>query len=318
MHIIIYGAAYVLDLLIGDPHRWPHPVKWMGSFISVFVKCARKLCKNEAQLKFAGLLLWVATVGLSYAVTWGVLEIVKMNMILFWVISIYLAYTTLATKCLALEAKKVWYTLEKGTIEQARKQLSMIVGRDTSHLSKEQISKATVETVAENTSDGVIAPMFYLFLGGPALAMAYKAINTLDSMVGYQNEKYRSIGFISAKVDDMANFIPARLSWLFLVGASFFMKLSWRNALKIGWRDRKKHKSPNCAYPEGAVAGALGLQLGGAHYYFGELVEKPTIGDYFREITTKDISITNKLLYVASFIAFLSFTIVDLTIHFLL
>ena len=216
------------------------------------------------------------------------------------------------------EARKVWHTLQHSSIEQARKQLSMIVGRDTTQLSKSQISKATVETVAENASDGVIAPLFYLFLGGPALAMAYKAINTLDSMVGYQNEKYRSIGYVSAKMDDVANYIPARLTWVFMVVASFFLRLSWKNAWRIGWRDRKQHKSPNCAFPEGAVAGALGLQLGGTHVYFGEVVEKPHIGDKIREITADDIMVSNKILYMTSFVALVCFSLITVLVDLLL
>lgn len=315
MQVIIYGIAYVLDLIIGDPSNWPHPVRLIGNSINVCVKAIRKVCRTEAQLKVGGLFLWIIIVGLTYFITWGILHLAQFNIIVYWIVSIYLAYTTLATRCLGDEARKIWHTLQRSSIEKARRQLSMIVGRDTTELSRDDISKATVETVAENTSDGVVAPLFYLLIGGPALAMAYKAVNTLDSMVGYQNDKYRSIGYFSAKIDDIVNYIPARLTWLFLVVASFFLRLDWRDAFRIGWRDRKQHKSPNCAFPEGAVAGALGLQLGGAHYYFGELVEKPHIGDDSRGITTADILITNKLLYTSSFIALLCFSSIRLVVE---
>ncbi len=206
----------------------------------------------------------------------------------------------------------VYRALTSGSIEDSRRQLSYIVGRDTSQLTKPQIIRAVVETVAENTVDGVIAPLFYLFIGGVPLGMAYKAINTLDSMVGYKNEKYRAIGCVSARMDDLANLIPARLSWLLLTGAAALMWLNVRHALFIGWRDRYKHKSPNCAWPEATVAGALGVRLGGPNTYFGELVEKPWIGDELREICQNDIKLTIRLMFLASFLAFVLFSIIYL------
>lgn len=316
MHLIIYSLAYVIDLLIGDPYRWPHPIKVIGHAITLLVSKARVICKSENQLKIAGLLVWLVIVGATYFVVWGILKMAEVHTYLYTMIAIYLAYTTLATKCLAIEAVKIYKTLQYGTIEEARQQLSMIVGRDTSKLDKEQVAKATVETVAENASDGVVAPLFYLFLGGPALAMAYKAVNTLDSMVGYKNEKYKSIGYVSAKMDDVFNYIPSRLTWLFLVVASLILRLSWRKAFTIGWRDRKQHSSPNCAYPEGAVAGALGIQLGGPNMYFGQLVEKPFIGDHIQNIEATHIRRTNQLLYVTSCIALLSFIVFDWIIRY--
>lgn len=316
MHLIIYSLAYVMDLLIGDPYRWPHPIKVIGHAITLLVSKARVMCKSEKHLKIAGLLVWLLIVGTTYFVTWFILKMAAVHPYLYIMISIYLAYTTLATKCLAFEASKIYKTLQHGTIEEARQQLSMIVGRDTSKLNKEQIAKATVETVAENASDGVVAPLFYLFLGGPALAMTYKAVNTLDSMVGYKNEKYKNIGYVSAKMDDVFNYIPSRLTWLFLVGASLILRLSWHQAFTIGWRDRKQHSSPNCAYPEGAVAGALGIQLGGPNMYFGQLVEKPFIGDHLINIEATHIQLTNQLLYVTSCIALLSFIAFDWIIRY--
>ena len=195
-------------------------------------------------------------------------------------------------------------------IEKARVQVSYIVGRDTTHLDEGEIIRATVETVAENTVDGIIAPMFYAFIGGAPLAMAYKAINTLDSTVGYKNDKYKDMGFASAKIDDIANFIPARISSILMAIGSFILKYNYKDALKISIRDRKNHKSPNCAYPEGAVAGALGIQLGGTNIYFGKAVYKPTIGDKHREIEVDDIVKTNKIMYATSITSIVVFTII--------
>ena len=189
------------------------------------------------------------------------------------------------------------------------------MGRDTTNLNEKEIVRATVETVAENTVDGIIAPLFYGFIGGAPLAMAYKAINTLDSTVGYKNDKYYYLGFASAKIDDIANYIPARLGVVLLSLGSLFVGFNFKNALKIGIRDRKNHKSPNCAFSEGAVAGALGIQLGGTNIYFGETVYKPTIGDKTREIEVQDISRTNKILYATSLTSMLVFTLFYVIIH---
>ena len=222
----------------------------------------------------------------------------------------FLIYTTLATKCLKDEAVKIYEVLKTKDIEKARVQVSYIVGRDTTHLDEGEIIRATVETVAENTVDGIIAPMFYAFIGGAPLAMAYKAINTLDSTVGYKNDKYKDLGFASAKIDDIANFIPARISSILMAIGSFILKYNYKDALKISIRDRKNHKSPNCAYQEGAVAGALGIQLGGTNIYFGKAVYKPTIGDKHREIEVDDIVKTNKIMYATSIISIVVFTII--------
>ncbi|OXX83320.1 cobalamin biosynthesis protein, partial [Paraclostridium benzoelyticum] len=230
--------------------------------------------------------------------------------IFYVIIASIILYTTLSTKCLADEAKKIYEVLKTGDIEKSRKQLSYIVGRDTTSLNENEIIRATVETVAENTVDGIISPMMYGFIGGPVLAMAYKAINTLDSMVGYKNEKYGDIGFASAKIDDIANFIPARITPFFMMIASFILGFNSKKSIKIAMRDRKNHKSPNCAYAEGAVAGALEVQLGGTNMYFGEKVYKPTIGDKDRELEAEDILRTNKIMYLTSFIALVIFSII--------
>ncbi|MBC2329310.1 adenosylcobinamide-phosphate synthase CbiB [Listeria swaminathanii] len=307
MTLLFYTASFLLDCLLGDPYSWPHPIKAIGNWIQFLTNVLRKLFHAKA-LYFAGGLLFVLTVGMTGFVSWLILYLsAKIAFWLYAAVFIYLAYTTLAMTCLAKEARKIERTLADGDLAAARVQVGMIVGRDTDKLSAEQISKATIETVAENTADGVIAPLFYLFIGGPVLALMYKAVNTLDSMVGYKNEKYRAIGFVSAKMDDIANFIPARLSWLFLVIASFILRYDGRAAWVIGLRDRKNHTSPNCAYPEGAVAGALGITLGGTHEYFGETVVKPTIGSGTKPVTQTEISQTIHLLYAASTIAFIVF-----------
>ncbi|EKY4025724.1 TPA: cobalamin biosynthesis protein [Listeria innocua] len=312
MSVLFYTISFILDFILGDPYSWPHPIKAIGNFIQLLTNALRKIFHGKS-LYFAGGLLFILTVGMTGIVSWLILYIsAKIAFWLYVALFIYLGYTTLAMTCLAKEARKIQRTLADGDLEAARVQVGMIVGRDTDKLTAEQISKATIETVAENTADGVIAPLFYLFIGGPVLALMYKAVNTLDSMVGYKNEKYRAIGFVSAKMDDLANFIPARLSWFFLVIASFILKYDGRTAWRIGLRDRKNHTSPNCAYPEGAVAGALGITLGGTHEYFGETVVKPTIGSGTKAVTQKEISQTIHLLYTASIIAFLIFISIHL------
>ncbi|XAW88313.1 adenosylcobinamide-phosphate synthase CbiB [Vibrio sp. CDRSL-10 TSBA] len=198
--------------------------------------------------------------------------------------------------------------MRRGDIAEARIKLSYIVGRDTRSLDKDKITRATVETVAENTVDGIIAPLFYLFIGGVPLAMAYKAVNTLDSMVGYKNERYRELGCVSARIDDAANFIPARLTWLLFSGAAWLLKQDYKAAFIIGWRDRYQHKSPNCAWSEAAVAGALGIRLGGPNQYFGEWVNKPWIGDAQRAIEAEDIVRSISLMKAAAWIALALFT----------
>lgn len=307
---LVMVIAYILDLIIGDPYSFPHPVRFIGNLIRKVETCIRKVAKTPKQLKIGGFVLWIITVGVTFIVTQLVLSMFVSSKIGYILLASIILYTTLATKCLADEAKKIYDVLKTGNIEKSRIQLSYIVGRDTSSLDEQEIVRATVETVAENTVDGIIAPMMYGFIGGPALAMVYKAINTLDSTVGYKNEKYKDIGFASAKIDDIANFIPARITPIFMMIASLVLGFNATESLKIAIRDRKNHKSPNCAYPEGSVAGALGIQLGGTNVYFGEVVYKPTIGDKERELEIEDIIRTNKIMYATSFIALVIFTII--------
>lgn len=308
--ILVMVIAYLLDLVIGDPYSFPHPVRFIGNLIRFTEGKIRIIFKSKKQLKIGGFLLWTITVGFTALVTNLILNLLCINNIFYVIIASIILYTTLSTKCLADEAKKIYEVLKTGDIEKSRKQLSYIVGRDTTSLNENEIIRATVETVAENTVDGIISPMMYGFIGGPVLAMAYKAINTLDSMVGYKNEKYGDIGFASAKIDDIANFIPARITPFFMMIASFILGFNSKKSIKIAMRDRKNHKSPNCAYAEGAVAGALEVQLGGTNMYFGEKVYKPTIGDKDRELEAEDILRTNKIMYLTSFIALVIFSII--------
>lgn len=310
MNILSIYIGYVTDLIVGDPYSFPHPVRFIGKLINFTQGIIRKVFKSDKQLKFGGFILWFITVGITYLITYAIVKLFSFNVVLSVAVNSFLIYTILATKCLKDEALKIYNVLKTGDIEKSRTQLSYIVGRDTTNLSESEIIRATVETVAENTVDGIIAPMFYAFIGGAPLAMAYKAINTLDSTVGYKNEKYKDIGFASAKIDDIANYIPARISVILMTIGSFFLRYNYRNCFKISIRDRKNHKSPNCAFSEGAVSGALGIQLGGTNFYFGEKVYKPTIGDKLREIDKEDIIKTNKIMYASSFVSILVFTLV--------
>ncbi|HDG1671686.1 adenosylcobinamide-phosphate synthase CbiB [Kluyvera cryocrescens] len=308
MTLLAWCLAWLIDFVIGDPPRWPHPVRWIGHLINVVQRAVRRLCHSDRALRIGGGVMWLLVVGLTYAVAWGVLRLAAwVHPWLGWGVEVWMIFTVLAGRCLARSAEDVARPLRDNNLTESRIKLSWIVGRDTSALQPEQINRAVVETVAENTVDGIIAPLFFLLLGGAPLAMAYKAVNTLDSMVGYKHEKYRAIGMVSARLDDAANFIPARLSWLLISIAAWLCRLDAARALRIGWRDRYNHSSPNCAWSEAAVAGALGIRLGGPNDYFGQRVEKPWIGDARRDIAIDDISRTIRLMWVASTLALLLF-----------
>ena len=315
MNILSIYIGYTIDLIIGDPYSFPHPVIYIGKLIKSVENIIRKIFQDEKYLKLAGFILWFITVGITYLITYLIIRISKFSNITFLIANSFIIYTTLATKCLKDEAVKIYNVLKSGDIQESRKQLSYIVGRDTSNLNEAEIIRATVETVAENTVDGIISPMFYAFIGGAPIAMAYKAVNTLDSMVGYKNDKYINLGFASAKIDDIANYIPARVCVIFMTLASFILRFDYKRCFKIAIRDRKNHKSPNCAYSEGAVAGSLGIQLGGTNVYFGKAVYKPTIGDKDREIEIEDIKKTNKIMYVSSISSLIIFTLIFLLIN---
>lgn len=305
-------AAFVLDLLAGDPYWFPHPVRLIGLYISHFEILSRKIARRDRTLLIFGILLTISAVGLSYILPWAVLSIsYHINPFLYYLMNILFLYTCLAPRCLADEGRKIHRALKEGGIETSRRLLSFIVGRDTECLDESGIARGTVETVAENTSDAVIAPLFYMFIGGAPMAMAYKAINTLDSMVGYKNEKYIYFGWASARLDDIANFIPARLSGLLLVAASFFLGFNYKGSFGILRRDCRKHSSPNSGYPEAALAGALNVQLGGTNSYFGKPVFKPTIGDFERSLVGEDIEAAVKLMYATAVEALLLFSAVS-------
>ena len=299
-NILIMILGYIMDLVFGDPYWFPHPVRFIGKLISKTEKFIRKHAKSEESLKYWGILMWLVPVVTTAVVTTFIVKIASFNKYVEIFVSAFIIYTTLSTKCLKDEATKIYKVLETGDIKKSRVQLSYIVGRDTTNLSQSEIIRATVETVAENTVDGTISPMFYGFLFGPVGAMTYKAINTLDSMVGYKNDKYLNLGCVSAKLDDVANFIPARLTAIFMPLGAFLCGMNGINSFKIAIRDRKNHKSPNCAFAEGAAAGAIGVQLGGTNIYFGQEVYKPTIGDKKRELENYDIVRMNKLMYATT------------------
>ncbi len=296
--------GFLLDLLIGDPQNPFHPIRFIGNLCSRLESLFRRLLKNH--LKIAGLLTWIFSVSIVYVVNYLILRICfNINYMLGVAIGGIMIYFTISSKALKVEGIKVIKFLLKDDIEGARKQLSYIVGRDTSALNKEGILRAVVETIAENMSDGVVAPIFYAGLFGAPFAFAYKAVNTMDSMFGYKNEKYIDFGFFPAKLDDVFNFIPARLTGYLIVISAFILRLDYKNAYKIYCRDKNNHSSPNSAHPEAAVAGALGIKLGGANYYFGKLVEKPTIGDAIKVIGYTDVYKTNKILYLVATLSYL-------------
>lgn len=289
-------VGFILDMLIGDPQGWPHPVILIGRYIAFAEK---KLRARGGNLRRSAIALTVSTVFISMAASAAVLFVLYLlGKIPLFIGMCIMSWQALSAKCLAQEGRGVAKALAI-SLECGRKQVARIVGRDTSELSETEIIKATIETVAENTTDGVIAPMLYLLIGGPVLAAGFKAASTLDSMVGYLNEKYRDIGWCSAKLDDVLNWIPARLTAVLMCVCAFAVKLDGRNAFRIMRRDHANHLSPNCAWSEAAAAGALHVQLGGTHTYFGKTVEKPTIGDDDRPVSMMDINRTSLLMYAS-------------------
>lgn len=289
--------AFLLDFIIGDPYKLPHPVRLIGKSIAVFEKITRKVFKNE---KTAGTVMALIIMILSFIVPLCMILVAyKLNLFFGIAVESLMGYYLLAARCLEKESMKVYKAIDNHDIEKSRKAVSMIVGRDTQNLDEKGIIKATVETVAENTSDGVTAPMFYMTFGIP-LGYLYKSVNTMDSMVGYKNDRYKNFGKIPAKIDDIFNFIPSRFTALVMVVSSFILGLDGRNAFKIWKRDRFNHASPNSAQTESVCAGALNIQLAGDAFYFGKLCKKKTIGDNNRPIDKNDIKIANKLMYCTS------------------
>lgn len=304
--MIALTIGYILDLIFGDPQNFPHPIRLMGKLIEMVEKKLRVKCVSEKDERIYGVVLWFVVVGASFLVPALLLRIAfKINSTFAVILEGIMCYYILAVKSLRDESMKVYYALKNNNISEARRFLSYIVGRDVENLSASSIARATVETVSENTSDGVIAPMIFIIIGGAPLGFMYKAINTLDSMVGYKNIKYVNFGRFSAKADDMFNYIPSRVSAYLMIAASFVLKMDYKNAYKIFKRDRYNHESPNSAQTESVCAGALNIMLGGGNYYGGILVSKPTLGDGNRDVEAEDIQKANKLMYATSFLCFI-------------
>ena len=311
-HLTAFTAGFLLDLFLGDPMGWPHPIRWIGNMIGglteYFLNLADKNLDYEtmaARKRAYGRLLVVIVILVTGLFSFGILfAAYKINIILGIIVEAVMTYYCLAAKSLYVESVKVYHALKAEGVQAGRKAVSMIVGRDTASLDETGVIKAAVETVAENTSDGVIAPMIYLAIGGPVVGFIYKAINTMDSMVGYKNDKYMDFGRTAAKLDDVVNFVPARISALFMIISCIFLGKNYNQAmaLKIFLRDRFNHASPNSAQTESACAGALGLRLAGPASYFGKVVSKPYIGDSVRVIELEDIKRANRLMFATEFL----------------
>ncbi len=317
-HTTALAAGFLLDLIFGDPRWLYHPVCLIGNLISVLEKGIRKIFPKTNAGELAGGFVETLLVCLfSFGIPGAILYILYGHFPLAGVIlETFWCYQLLATRSLRDESMKVHDRLVNGTIEEARYAVSMIVGRDTQELTETGVTKAAVETVAENCSDGVIAPMIYMALGGAPLMFLYKGINTMDSMLGYKNDKYLYFGRCSAKLDDVANYLPARISGWLMVAASFVCGMDGKNAAKIYLRDRRNHASPNSAQTEAAMAGALDVQLAGNAYYFGKLYEKPTIGDPIRAVEPEDIRRSNRLMYGTAVLGILICLIIRIAVGF--
>lgn len=311
-HIFAFIAGFVLDLLIGDPHFIPHPVRLIGSLISFLDK--RLNCDDGYNIseKKINLIKYKRGMLLAFTVIFATFAMSVIIIVAAYSINLYagviaeavMTWQILATKCLRVESMRVYDALRTDGVDAGRRAVSMIVGRDTSVLDAAGVTKAAVETIAENTSDGVIAPMLYTAIGGPVLGFVYKAVNTMDSMLGYKNDKYMYLGRFAARLDDVVNFIPARISAYLMIAAAFIggRQFDGKNAYRIFKRDRFNHASPNSAQTESVCAGALRVQLAGDAVYFGKLVKKKYIGDGLREIEYEDIKRANRLMYITAFL----------------
>ena len=318
MTILACITGFLLDCIFGDPAWMYHPIRVIGNLISVLEKGLRKLLcsripaseqekKNRREV-LAGGILWILTVSLSFLVPAVLLFAVgKFHPAVRFLLETFWCYQIFAARCLVGESKKVYQKLKEDDLPGARRAVSMIVGRDTENLTAEGVTKAAVETVAENTSDGVTAPLLFLLIGGAPLGFLYKAVNTMDSMLGYKNEKYLYFGRIPAKMDDVFNYIPARLTAWFMIVAAFLTGMDGKNAWKIYLRDKRKHASPNSAQSESVCAGALDVQLAGDAVYFGKVYKKDYIGDAIRKIEPEDILRAGKLMYMTTILMMVVF-----------
>lgn len=309
-HSIAFFLGFLLDLILGDPYRLPHPIRLIGNLIAglekrLLLKETKEHKEEEKSERRRGTLLVLIVLSVTFAVTaFLVIGAYLLHPYLGVAVEMIMTYQILAVKCLKVESMKVYRSLTKEGIEEARKAVAMIVGRDTAVLDGTGVAKAAIETVAENTSDGVIAPMLYTALGGPVLGFLYKAVNTMDSMIGYKNEKYLNFGRTAAKLDDVCNYLPARISAYLMIVAAYLggSDFSGKGAYRIYKRDRRNHASPNSAQTESVCAGALGIQLAGDAVYFGKVVKKPYIGDATRPVEYEDIRRANRLMYLTAWL----------------
>ncbi len=316
--MLVLLLASCLDALVGDPKWLWHPVQGIGALISFLEKGLWKIFRlsdareeDRGKKRLAGSVLCVLVPVCTVLIVILLLYLASLiSPILSFVLEVLFSCQCLAARSLRDASMAVYRPLVSGDLPAARKAVSMVVGRDTGVLDRTGVTKAAVETVAENASDGVIAPLFYLFLLGPAGGFFYKAVNTMDSMIGYKNDRYRYFGSAAAHLDDVVNFIPARLSGLLMVAASFILRLDGRNAWRIFLRDRGKHLSPNAGQTESAAAGALDVQLGGDAQYFGHMVQKAALGDPLREVTPEDIRTMNRLMIVTAVLSLFLFELV--------
>lgn len=312
-NILALVTAFFMDWIVGDPYWFPHPVRFIGKYIKFYEGL---FYNKDGNQRVRGLFLVITLILITGSLTYGFMFTANLiHPIVGFIVKVCIMWTCLAHKCLGQEAKKVYMHLKGNNLVGARRQVGYLVARQTENLTEEQVSQAVIETVVENTSDGIIAPMFYMVIGGPALGMIYKAINTMDSMVGYKNDKYLDYGRCGARLDDIANYIPARITGLLMVIAAYLAGLDGKASFNILRRDRNNHSSPNAGYPEAATAGALSIQLGGGHVYFGKLVEKPTIGDDIKPIRKEHIRGSRVLMTLSSLLFLGSVLILNIALH---
>ena len=311
LSLLALVLGFILDLIIGDPHGLYHPIRLVGNLIALLEKRMNRKKDSPNRQMVMGWLMALIVITLSSGIPLLLLLLAyRIHPVCRLILETIMCWQLLATKSLKDESMKVYRKLKKHDLQGSRHAVSMIVGRDTEILDETGVTKAAVETVAENTSDGVIAPMFYMAIGGAFLGWMYKSVNTMDSMVAYKNERYLYFGRIPAYLDDIANYIPARLAGLLMVLASFLVRLDGAHAFAIFKRDRYNHASPNSAQTEAVMAGALNVQLAGDAWYFGELHKKKTIGDDIRPVEAEDIVRANKLLYGTAVVSLVIFTLV--------
>lgn len=307
--------GYWLDIILGDPHWLYHPVRVIGHLIKKLENILLKSKNTPSQKRMKGLMLLIIVSSLSFVVPSLIIQIFySVSPLLSTIVSGIMIYQIFATKCLDVETRKVYKALKDDDINEARKWISYLVSRDTETMTKEDIIKATLETIAENLGDGVIAPMFYILIGGAPLGWYYKSVNTLDSMVGYKNDKYMDFGYFSAKWDDVLNYIPARLTAYIILLVAKIHGMDIEEGYRILQRDKRNHASPNSAYPESAAAGVLQVQLGGKATYFGKTSIKPTMGDQKRNLDLSCLDDMRHLLYGTSFVGFLTILLIRLVV----